>query len=225
MWRGPQRPSADGRRGGSCGAVRAFVSLGAGDLFAFGRGAPQADPDDPLSRLSVEALEASLKGVGGKLRFVKADSRHLTLKFLGNLEAQRAREVSQALEGASKAFHPFPVGARGVGFFPNALRPKVIWVGLEDPAAELKRLHAAVEEALGPLGLGEPGEAFVPHVTVARVVEAPPGPALAQAVDPLVHTRFGWTQAEGLDFWESTLTKGGPVYRRISHHAFRAPAP
>ncbi len=205
--------------------MRAFVSLGAGDLFAFGKGAPSADPEDPLSRLSIEALEASLKGVGGKLRFVKSDSRHLTLKFLGDLEPADARAVSQALASASKGFAPFPLGALGVGFFPNALRPKVIWVGFDDPEKQLKRLHEAVEEALLPLGLGEPLEAFVPHVTVARVVEAPPGPALAEAVDPLVRTRFGWTRAEGLDFWESTLRKGGPVYRKISEHAFLAPAP
>ncbi len=205
--------------------MRAFVSLRAGDLFAFGRGAPSAHPDDPLSRLSIEALETSLKGAGGKLRFVKADSRHLTLKFLGDLESSDAHAVSQALEAALKGFAPFPVGALGVGFFPNALRPKVIWVGFDDPERQLKPLHDAVEKALEPLGLGEAGEAFVAHVTIARVVEAPAGPALAQAVDPLVRTRFGWTQADGLEFWESTLRKGGPVYRKISEHAFRGPAP
>ncbi len=221
---GPQRPPPHGRRGGPSG-MRAFVSLRAGDLFAFGKGAPPAEPDDPLSRLSIEALETSLKGVGGKLRFVKSDARHLTLKFLGELEPGDARQVSQALEAVSKGFAPFPLGALGVGFFPNAIRPKVVWVGFDDPAIQLRRLHEAVEKAMEPLGLAEPGQAFVPHVTVARVVEAPAGPALAQAVDPLVRTRFGWTQAEGLDFWESTLKKGGPVYRKISEHAFRGPAP
>jgi len=199
--------------------MRAFVSLNASDLFEFGKGAPPADPDDPLSRLSVEDLETSLKGVGGKLRFVKGESRHLTLKFLGDLESSRAKEVSKALEVAAR-FKAFAVGPLGVGFFPNALRPKVIWVGLDDPDGQLQPLHSAVEKALEPLGLGDGAEKFVPHVTIARVTEAPPGPALAQAVDPLVHTRFGWTQAKGLDFWESMLQKGGPVYRRISTHAF-----
>lgn len=220
----PQRLAAAREARGLWG-MRAFVSLRAGDLFAFGKGAPQADPDDPLSRLSIESLETSLKGVGGKLRFVKADSRHLTLKFLGDLDPAAALQVSQALEGASEGFGPFPVGPLGVGFFPNALRPKVIWVGLDDPKKQIERLHEAIGKALEPLGLAVPGEAFVPHVTVARVVEAPPGPALALAVDPLVRTRFGWARADGLEFWESTLQKGGPIYRKISEHRFPAPAP
>ncbi len=202
------------------GSVRAFVSLKAGDLFAFGRGAPAADPDDPLSRLSVEALDGALKGAGGALRFVRPESRHLTLRFLGEVDAGASRSISEALERTVSAFKPFPVGALGVGFFPNAVRPKVIWVGLDDPKKQLMPLHEAMEEALGPLGLERTSEPFVPHVTVARVTEPPTPHALAQAVDPLVHTRFGWSEAAGLEFIESQLKKGGPVYRTISKHPF-----
>ena len=210
------------RRGfkGRGSRVRAFVSLKAGDLFAFGRGAPPIDRDDPLSRLSIEALDAALKGAGGALRFVRPESRHLTLRFLGEVDAAASRTVSEALERAVRPFRPFPVGALGVGFFPNALRAKVIWVGLDDPKKQLQPLHAAVEKALAPLGLTGQGESFVPHVTVARVSEAPALHALAQAVDPLVHTRFGWSEAAGVEFIESQLKKGGPVYRTISSHAF-----
>lgn len=201
--------------------MRAFVSLRAGDLFAFGPGAPSVEPDDPLSRLSVEALETSLKGAGGKLRFVRAESRHLTLKFLGEIEPGNAKPISEALEKVVKGFEPFPAGAFGVGFFPNAIRPKVIWVGVDDPKKQVEPLHAAVDKALEPLGFERGREAFVPHVTVARVTEAPPGDALAQAVDPLVQARFGWSQATGLDFMESSLKQGGAVYRTVSKHLFQ----
>lgn len=200
--------------------MRAFVSLRAGDLFAIGPGAPSTDPDGPLSRISVEALETSLKGAGGKLRFVRAESRHLTLKFLGEIEAGNAKPISEALEKVAKGFAPFPVGALGVGFFPKAIRPKVIWVGLDDPTKQVSPLHAALDKALEPLGFERGREAFVPHITVARVTEAPPGDGLAQAVDPLLRTRFGWSQATGLDFMESNLKQGGAVYRTVSKHLF-----
>jgi len=198
--------------------LRCFVALRAADLFAFGPGAPAREPEDPLSRLSVESLESSLKGAGGKLRFVKPDARHLTLRFLGDVEAFRGPEISKALDEAVKGFKPFPVGVRGVGFFPNARRPKVIWVGIDDPEKRIGPLHREVEECLAPLGFEKSAEGFVPHITLARVKEVPPGDALAQAVDPLVNSRFGWSQASGVDFYESDLRPEGPVYRLVSKH-------
>src|SRR5712664_825356 len=145
--------------------MRAFVSLRAGDLFAFGPGAPPAEPDDPLSRLSVEALETSLKGAGGKLRFVRPEARHLTLRFLGDTEEATAKEIAGALDPVARGFKPFPLGALGVGFFPNAVRPRVIWVGVDDPQRQVAPLHAAVEKALEPLGFERAAEAYLPHIT------------------------------------------------------------
>lgn len=200
--------------------MRVFIALQAVDLFAFGPGAPAADPDDPLSRLSVEEVEKSLQGAGGKLRFVKPQARHLTLKFLGEVEAGTTTGVSGALDRAVRGIAPFPVGTRGVGFFPNARRPKVIWVGVDDPEKRIQPLHVAVDKEVAALGFEKGAEGFVPHVTIARVLGASSGEALARAVDPLVDTRFGWTRATGVDFWESTLTPSGPIYRLISGHLF-----
>jgi 2'-5' RNA ligase len=193
--------------------VRAFISLSAGDLFAGAGSEP------------VEALEAALKGAGGELRFVKADARHLTLRFFAELPDARQAEVASAIAKVAGEQHPFPVTTLGVGFFPSAVRPRVVWVGMGDPEDRIRQLYAALEDKLeaGGLGRGEPH--FVPHVTIARVTRAPPGPALAQAVDPFVHARFGSSTASGLEFTQSTLQKGGPVYRRIAHHKFAAKRP
>ncbi len=202
--------------------MRAFVALSAGDLFTFGPGAPPADPDDALSRLPFEELEKALLSAGGKLRFVAPEARHLTLKFLGEVDEGDSRALSDALSRAVAKTPPFAVGARGVGFFPNAHRAKVIWVGLDDPDRRLAPLHEAVEAEMARAGAERSQGAFVPHVTVARVVKAPPSELLARAVDPLVATRFGWSRAAGVEFVQSTLTPKGPVYRTISKHPFAA---
>jgi 2'-5' RNA ligase len=197
-------------------SVRAFISLRTGDLFG---GAPGQDGG------GIEALEAALKGAGATLRFVKSDARHMTLRFFGDLESARASEVGRAVAEVAKRQRPFPVASLGVGFFPNAVRPRVVWVGVEDRQAQLPPLHRALAEALRPLGLEGGEEAFVPHITIARVSRAPPGPALADALDPFVHARFGASTAAGLDFIESTLKAGGPVYRTAASHAFAAGGP
>jgi 2'-5' RNA ligase len=205
--------------------LRAFVSLAAGDLFSFGPGAPTPEPEGALSRLSVEALEEALQGAGGEIRFVSSEARHLTLKFLGDVDQGMTRALSRALDEAVKTIGPFPVGVRGVGFFPNAQRAKVIWVGLDDPEHRIVALHDAIDAALGKLGVEQSSATFVPHVTIARVVKAPPGELLARAVDPLVATRFGWSRADGVDLVQSTLTPKGPVYKTLSKHAFADGSP
>ena len=197
--------------------MRAFISIKTGDLFAAPKGKAGGLGDD---RASVEDLEAALKGAGASLRFVRDDARHITLRFFGDLEDAREGEVAKAVGEVARLQRPFPIAPLGVGFFPNAVRPKVVWVGLEDPEAKLVPLHRALQQALRATGLEGEAEAFVPHITIARVDRAPPGPALADAVDPFVHARFGGGTAQGLEFIESTLQKGGPVYRKVAVHAF-----
>ena len=194
--------------------VRAFISLKTGDLFKPRRpGRPTAEGAEAES---IEALEAALKGTAGSLRFVKDDARHLTLRFFGDLSEARQGEVARAVAEVAASQTPFAIAPKGVGFFPNAVRPKVVWVGVEDLDLRIPPLHAALDEALRKVGLEGGGQAFVPHITVARVTRAPPGPALADAVDPFVNARFGGGEVEGLEFIESTLQKGGPVYRQIA---------
>jgi 2'-5' RNA ligase len=194
--------------------VRAFISLKTGDLFK--RPRPGRAPAETDTAESIEALEAALKGTAGSLRFVKDDARHLTLRFFGDLDQARQGEVARTVSEVAGSQKPFAIAPQGVGFFPNAVRPKVVWVGVEDLDGRIQPLHRALDEALKKVGLEGSGEAFVPHITVARVTRAPPGPALADAVDPFVNARFGGGEAEGLEFIESTLQKGGPVYRRIA---------
>jgi 2'-5' RNA ligase len=200
--------------------VRAFVSLRAGDLFAFGPGAPESEPEEGNARLSVSDLEKALLGTGGRFRFVAPAARHLTLKFLGDVDEGLTRDLGKALAAAASTSAPFPVGARGVGFFPNAHRAKVIWVGLDDPDRRIAPLHEAIEASFEGAGVERTAGGFVPHITVARVVRAPPGELLARAVDPLVATRFGWSRAEGVELVQSTLTPKGPVYKTLSRHPF-----
>ena len=195
--------------------MRAFISLKTGELFG---PSPAGAADGEWAR--IEDLEAALKGAGGALRFVKDEARHITLRFFGELDPARRGDVEAAVAEVAKAQVRFPVATRGVGFFPNANRPKVVWVGLEDVEHQVQPLHAALHAALKAAGLDGPAETFVPHITVARVTQAPPGPALADAVDPFVAARFGSTEAKGLEFIESTLKQGGPVYRTLSDAGF-----
>jgi len=183
------------------------------------RGLPEIREGDDLAELVSSRIELEDGDVVvlAQKAVSKAEGRVVRLS---EIEPSAAMEISAALARAVKGTPPFPAGARGVGFFPNARRPKVVWVGIDDPQKRIPGLHQAMDGELEALGHEKQAGPFIPHITVARVAEIPPGEGLARAVDPLVDTRFGWAHATGVEFIESTLKPGGPVYRVISKHPF-----
>jgi RNA 2',3'-cyclic 3'-phosphodiesterase len=97
---------------------------------------------------------------------------HLTLRFLGDIANERVGAIEQVLAPVGARVAPFDLTLEGVGAFPSAERPRVVWVGATAGAAELVRLAGRVREALAA-EVAVPGEeAFVPHLTLFRVRSA-----------------------------------------------------
>ena len=124
----------------------------------------------PAVRDALGRLQDELKARGaGRLRWVRPEGIHLTLKFLGEVPAAKREAVENALAGA--VVSPFALDVRlgSLGGFGGRQRLHVIWVGLEGDVEGLAELAALIEEALGPLGFPREGRPFAPHLTLARV--------------------------------------------------------
>ena len=93
---------------------------------------------------------------------------HLTLRFLGEVPPERNAAIVAGLEVAARGSVPFSLRLEGVGAFPSADRPRVVWVGVSTGRAEVVELARRVRAALEPEFGREPGE-FVPHLTLFRV--------------------------------------------------------
>ena len=119
-----------------------------------------------LSELSRRLQRAPLGRLG---RWVAIEGIHLTLKFLGQIPTAQVPAIEQAIRAACRGVSPFEMAIGGVGCFPNAQRPRVIWVGVEEPSGALQRLQLAVERELSCLGFRPEGRAFTPHLTLARI--------------------------------------------------------
>ncbi len=85
-------------------------------------------------------------------RWVTPDHIHLTLRFLGNVPEESVPSLLQAMEQAAQGQIAFPLRARALGCFPHPTRPRVLWVGLDDPSQALGRLNERLMAALTPLG-------------------------------------------------------------------------
>ncbi len=94
---------------------------------------------------------------------------HLTLKFLGRVEAAQVEALSGQLRAACQEFAPLTLRAECVDTFPDARFPRVIWAGVTDGGSQLLKMQLAVETASRNFIAPEPEQKFTGHVTLGRV--------------------------------------------------------
>lgn len=145
--------------------------------------------------------------------WVARDNFHLTLKFLGGVDAARLDAIVAALTGVAVAWRPFDLGLGGLGAFPSPTRPRVLWVAIEDGAAEAARLAAQVDEALAGLGFERETRPFSPHVTLGRARQPRRQPRLAEV---LRGGGAGRQRVERLSLVQSELSPRGARYTELS---------
>lgn len=108
--------------------------------------------------------------IGGDVKWVKPESIHLTLKFLGNLAESKIQPVCEVVQKTCERFSTFRLRSGPKGAFPNLRRPKVFWVGLIETNGEiLADLQAKLEIVLAEMGFEGEARRFHPHLTVGRV--------------------------------------------------------
>ena len=165
-------------------------------------------------------LQKRISAVGAEVRWIHKDQIHLTMKFLGDLTDKMAVDVCRLCQNVAAQFDPFTFGVHGAGCFSNHSRPRVIWVGIEDPSGSVRRLHERLEKALGPLGLRRELRAFKPHVTLGRVRSGKNAQDLRLAVKKNEDFDLGIQQAQEITIFSSQLSSDGPTHTVIGRAAF-----
>ena len=127
----------------------------------------------PVPSAGIQALDDAVKrldsDLGRSVRWVRPESIHLTLKFMGDIQPEMAERVLDALPPVAARFSPIGLSISGMGVFPNPRRPRVLWAGVHGDLETLSALQLAIDEAVGKLGLPKEQRAFSPHLTLGRV--------------------------------------------------------
>jgi 2'-5' RNA ligase len=152
-----------------------------------------------------------------RLRWVRPENLHLTLRFLGQLELDRIPKLAQSLQAEISAMPVFSFRLTRPFVFPSPHRPRVIALGLEPPEP-LERLAQAVERAVCAAGLPAEPRPFRPHITLARFPRKTRLTNLAQELD--VGERV--EQASEVILFRSVLESTGPVYSVLDKLAIGA---
>jgi 2'-5' RNA ligase len=152
-------------------------------------------PDAIRSRIG-EYMQ-SVRELAPDARWVRTESLHVTLKFVGETAENRVMEIQETLRQVKVP--PFEIEFKNVGFFPNPRSPRVFWIGIHASEA-LPQLAAMMEQKLEKLGIAHEEKTYKPHLTLAR---ASPGRAtgrcftrLQKMLDPDESLQFGTMTAQ-----------------------------
>ena len=169
-------------------------------------------------RQQAVALIESLAAVGADVKWVDAENLHLTVKFLDEVAMKEIPRVCDAVARAAAIAAPFELEIRGAGAFPNAARPKTVWLGAGGGQEQMAALFAALETSLAKLGFRKEPRRFVPHLTLGRVRSGGPAvAALGELLQQRADFRAGESRIARLVVFSSELTPQGPLYSPLSY--------
>jgi 2'-5' RNA ligase len=173
--------------------------------------------DLPASaRSSVAELQAAARARGLAVRWVPAANLHLTVKFLGAVEATRLGVIQSAAAAALAAYPPLALHLEGLGVFPDRRRPRILWVGVGGQTDRLEALQQGLEKALAEVGLAAEPRPFKSHLTIARFKRPEAPGRVAAVLEDFGGFRFPPFDVTALELFESRLGPEGPSYQRLA---------
>jgi len=156
------------------------------------------------------------------VRWVPFTNIHLTVKFLGDVPQANLVFVKQMLTHAAKVNAPFDIQLTHLGSFPTPGRPRVLWIGIQAPAA-LEALHQSIEIASNRLGYTPEPRAFSPHLTLGRVRPNLSSAELQKIRETLERSSLqkpGNATIEEIHLYQSDLQPSGSVYKKLFSVSF-----
>ena len=145
------------------------------------------------------------------VRWTKPEQFHLTLRFLGDVSVERVLALQEAVKTVCGESPALRLRAQGVGFFPNARSPRIIWVGVNDGEGRLADLQKAIEEAVQSFAEKPASEKFSGHVTLGRIkfLKRPEIEKLAAHAQAVKDRLFGEWTANEVEVIQSRLLPAG----------------
>jgi len=190
------------------------------------------DIDDAI-RQRIQRFMEGVTGFAPDARWVRPESLHITLKFIGEKPVETVEKIKSALSGIRA--QSVEIAFRGYGFFPTAKAARVFWVGIES-GPQLLSLAKAVNDATSALGIPKEDHPFSPHLTLARGGGRSGSPRwskddtpnknfqrLQEKLAALPTPDFGTMAAHEFFLYQSQLSRGGSSYTKIARFALESP--
>ena len=166
-------------------------------------------------------VQEELKDKSNKPSWAKPENIHLTLKFLGDIETNKIDSMVNILEGIAGKSFSFEISVKGVGTFPAAGTPRVIWVGIEENK-DMLQLYNNIEEGLAALGFEKERRDFKPHLTLGRIKFLNDRAGLRRGLEKVAGLNLARFAVAGFALFKSTLTPEGAIHTKLKEYTLQA---
>lgn len=174
-----------------------------------------AVPLDSILEQRILDLERRMVDGGARLRWIPVSNLHFTLHFLGETTTAQLALIRLAAREAAQEVTPFEIALQGIGAFPSAERPQIVWIGVADGASQLEDLSRRLTAGLARLRLGEDDRPFVAHLTLARVRDRRVWGDLVRALRTFRDADVGRQKIDRIIVMESHLHPRGAHYEWV----------
>lgn len=148
------------------------------------------------------------------LKWVSTDNLHLTLKFLGEISPDNLSQVKNIITTSLCNQTAFDIGIEGLGMYPNACKPRVIWLGITN-SGPLVAIHNKLDTALKAVDIQPERRDYSPHLTIARVrrkADSDIVRAIGETMSQFKVDSLGTIRIDKVCLYQSKLTPEGPIY-------------
>ncbi len=174
-------------------------------------------PAHIVAGLQAAALKLQQRLPARAVRWTRPGQVHLTLSFFGAVATARLPEMESVLQAACGGQRRHAVRVAGLGCFPNAHRPRILWAGLAGDLRPLEELKKAMDDGFAASGFVGEDRPFHAHLTMGRVPElnAAGRRELPEALAGEQERDFGEWDLERVDLMESVLSPQGATYTAL----------
>src|ERR1035437_7506685 len=180
---------------------------------------------DPEVRARIARFVEGVQGFAPDARWVRPESLHITLKFIGEQPPERVEAISQRLRRVEGS--ELEIRSGGYGFFPTAHDPRVFWIGIQ-AGPQLAEMAEKIDMAVADLGIPREDRPFSPHLTLARAGGRSGSPkwrkgdrpnaafaVLEKRLGAMGELDFGTITAREFILFQSQLSPKGSKYTKL----------
>ena len=169
----------------------------------------------PEAKKEISRIIGELKKSGADVKWVRPETVHLTLQFLGEVFLATLDRIKERLSEIAKKAKGFDIALDALGTFPNWERAKVIWVGTSQGSEIAQDLAEKVKEAMQEQGFGREIRAFKSHLTLGRI-RSSENKGKLEEMSSQVEVKPVSTHISSIILFKSELTPQGAIHTPIS---------